>query len=149
MNSPFRITSRLDVRHRSALEELLFFNARQDQLRHRIVETIDRYGMPEVFERDGSLRIRLAGAEQAQSLFAVAAEGEAPIGLALFVREAEERFVIVHIGVAPAWSADGPQAHAHLFFHLLQAIRAAARRTRGVRYVDLFYGAGRMRHIPV
>jgi len=148
MNQPFRITSRLPVQHRPALEELLFFNARQDQLRHRIVETIDRYGMPEVVERDGTLRVRLAGAEQVQSLFAVDA-AEAPLGLALFVREDEERFVIVHIGVAPAWSADGPNAHTHLFFHLLQAIRAAARRTRGVRYVDLFYGAGRMRHIPV
>jgi hypothetical protein len=148
MNPPFRITSRLPVRHRPALEELLFFNARQDHLRQRIVETIDRYGMPEVVERDGTLRVRLAGAEQAQSLFAVDA-GEAPLGLALFVREDEERFVIVHIGVVPAYAADGPHAHAHLFFHLLQAIRAAARRTRGVRYVDLFYGAGRMRHIPV
>lgn len=148
MNSPFRITSRLDVGQRAALEQLLFFNARQDQLRHRIVETIDRYGMPEVVEREGTLRIRLARAEEVQSLFALAEAGE-PVGLALFVRETEDRFVIVHIGVAPAYAADGPHAHAHLFFHLLQAIRAAARRTRGVRYVDLFYGAGRMRHIPV
>lgn len=148
MNSPFRITSRLDVGQRAALEQLLFFNARQDQLRHRIVETIDRYGMPEVVEREGTLRIRLARAEEVQSLFALAEAGE-PVGLALFVRETEDRFVIVHIGVAPPYAADGPHAHAHLFFHLLQAIRAAARRTRGVRYVDLFYGAGRMRHIPV
>jgi len=150
MNPPFAITSRLGIEHRAALEQLLFFNAQQDQLRHRIVETIERYGMPELVERDGALRIRLAGAAEVQALFAVAPAPQAqPIGLALYVRENEERFVIVHIGVAPAYAAGGANADTHLFFHLLQAIRAAARRTRGVRYVDLFYGAGRTRHIPV
>lgn len=150
MKAPFAITSRLGAEHRPALEQLLFFNAQQDLVRHRIVETIERYGMPELFERDGALRIRLAGAADAQSLFAVAVDGPGePVGVALFVRESDERFVIVHIGVAPAYAAGGPHADTHVVFQLLQAIRAAARRTRGVRYVDLLYGAGRTRQIPV
>jgi len=152
MKSGFAITSRLGPEHRAALEQLLFFNTRQDVVRHRIVETIEHYGMPEVFERDGALRVRLAGAADAQALFAVSSAPEQdgqPIGVALFVREGEERFVIVHIGVAEAYTAEGEHADSHLFFRLLHAIRDAARRTRGVRVVDLFYGAGRTRHIPV
>lgn len=150
MKPAFAITSRLGPEHRSALEQLLFFNTQQELVRHRIVETIERYGMPEVVEREGALRIRLAGATDAQSLFAVGVDAPSePVGVALFVRENEERFVIVHIGVAPDYAAGGPHADALVFFQLLQAIRAAARRTRGVRYVDLLYGAGRTRQIPV
>lgn len=150
MKASFTITSRLGVEHRPALEQLLFFNAQQELVRHRIVETIERYGMPEVFEREGALRIKLAGAADVQSLFAIAPDGPSePVGVALFVRESEERFVIVHVGIAPAYAAGGPHADTHVFFQLLQAIRVAARRTRGVRYVDLLYGAGRTRQIPV
>ena len=153
MSLPFAITSRLGAEHRGELERLLFFNSGQDRVRHRIVETIEKYGIPEVIERDGGLRLRLAGGEDPQALFAVSrladVQAGPPVGVALFVREGDERFVIVHIGVAEAYSAGGEYADQHLFFHLLQAIRGAARRTRGVRCVDLFYGAGRTRHIPV
>ena len=147
MTRPFTITSRLGVEHRAALEELLFFNRLQNAVRTRIVATIERYGMPQVVVRDGALRIELAGVAEVQSLFAVAPPE--PIGVAVFLRESEERFVIVHVGVAEQFSAAGGRANEHVFFHLLNAIREAARRTRGVRSIDLFYGQGVVRHIPV
>lgn len=147
MTRPFAITSRLGVEHRAALEELLFFNRLQNAVRTRIVATIERYGMPQVVVRDGMLRIELAGVAEVQSLFAVTPRE--PIGVAVFLRESEERFVIVHVGVAEQFSAAGGRANDHVFFHLLNAIREAARRTRGVRSIDLFYGQGVVRHIPV
>lgn len=151
MTRPFAITSRLAAEHRGALEELLFFNRLQSAVRTRIEATIDRYGLPQVVIRDGVVRIELAGVPEAQSLFAVLSSGSAgaPIGVAVFLREGEERFVIVHIGVAEQYSATGGRANDHVFFHLLNAIRDAARRTRGVRHIDLFYGQGIVRHIPV
>jgi len=151
MTRPFAITSRLAAEHRAALEELLFFNRLQSAVRTRIEATIDRYGLPKVVVRDGVVRIELAGVPEVQSLFAVSPSGTAgePIGVAVFLREGEERFVIVHIGVAEQYSAAGGRANDHVFFHLLNAIRDAARRTRGVRHIDLFYGQGIVRHIPV
>ncbi len=151
MSQPFAITSRLGAEHRAALEELLFFNRLQSALRTRIAETIERYGQPQIVVRDGVLRVELEGIPQVQTLFAVAPAGSAaePIGVAVFLRESEERFVIVHIGVAEQFSAAGGRANDHVFFHLLNAIRDAARRTRGVRSIDLFYGQGVVRHIRV
>jgi hypothetical protein len=151
MGRPFAITSRLGAEHRAALEELLFFNRLQSAVRTRIVATIERYGMPQVVVRDGVLRIALAGIADVQSVFALAPPGmtPGPIGVAVFLRESEERFVIVHVGVAEQFSAAGGRANDHVFFHLLNAIRDAARRTRGVRSIDLFYGHGVVRHIPV
>ncbi|HJS21606.1 MAG TPA: hypothetical protein VJ764_03040 [Steroidobacteraceae bacterium] len=151
MSRPFAITSRLGDEHRAALEELLFFNRLQSAVRTRIVATIERYGMPKVVARDRLLRIELDGVAEVQSLFALAPTGSSPgpIGVAVFLREGEERFVIVHVGVAEQFSATGERASDHVFFHLLNAIRDAARRTRGVRSIDLFYGQGVVRHIPV
>jgi hypothetical protein len=151
MGRPFAITSRLGAEHRAALEELLFFNRLQSTVRTRIVATIERYGMPRVVVRDRLLRIELDGSAEVQSVFAVAPAGESPgpVGVAVFLREGEERFVIVHVGVAEVFSAAGERANEHVFFHLINAIRDAARRTRGVRSIDLFYGRGVVRHIPV
>ncbi|HSD73272.1 MAG TPA: hypothetical protein VLB75_00795 [Steroidobacteraceae bacterium] len=149
MSRPFAITSRVGAEHRAALEELLFFNRLQSSVRTRIVETIERYGLPRIVVRDGTLRIELAGVAEVQSVFAVSPEQAVPIGVAVFLRESAERFVIVHVGVAEQFSASGGRANDHVFFHLLNAIRDAARRTRGVRSIDLFYGQGVVRHIPV
>jgi hypothetical protein len=146
---PFSITSRLGAEHRTALEQLLFFNPLQGSLEHRIVETIERYGAPDVQVREGTLRVSLGGRKDVQTIYALASGDGRPIGVAIFVRESEERFVVVHLGVATDYAAGGAHAEAHLLFHLVQAIRGAARRTRGVRWVDLFYGAGRVRQIPV
>lgn len=150
MKGTFAITSRLGPEHREALEQLLFFNPLQESLQERIVETIERYGAPDVQSRDGALRISLGGRTDVQSIFALCVpEGGRPVGVAVFVREDAERFVVVHLGVAADYAAGGARAEEHLLFHLVQAIRSAARRTRGVRFVDLFYGAGRVRQIPV
>jgi hypothetical protein len=145
----FSITSRLGAEHRAALERLLFFNPLQRPLEHRIVETIERYGAPDVQVREGTLRISLGGRNDVQTIYALSPGDGQPVGVAIFVRESEERFVVVHIGVAADYAAGGARAEEHLLFHLIQAIRGAARRTRGVRCVDLFYGAGRIRQIPV
>jgi hypothetical protein len=154
MTRPFAITSRLGAEHRATLEELLFFNRLQTAVRNRIQATVDRYGLPQIVIRDGSIRVELAGVPEVQTLYAVSSAGPSgpagePIGVAVFLREGEERFVIVHVGVAESYSGAGDRATDHVFFHLLNAIRDAARRTRGVRHIDLFYGQGIVRHIPV
>jgi hypothetical protein len=137
----FSITSRLGAEHRAALEQLLFFNAQQDALRERIAAVIERYGAPEIVLREGQLRIALRGAPEAQALYAVLPQGR-PIACALFVRAEVERFVVLHLGVEPAWSGRGPNAGAHVVLTLVRAIREAGRKTRGVRYVEVLYGSG-------
>lgn len=139
--SPFSITSRLGAEHRAALEQLLFFNSQQDALRERIAKVIERYGAPEITVRDGRLRIVLRDAPDAQALYAVLPHGR-PIACALYVRSDVDRFLVLHLGVEPAWSGRGPNAGANVVLNLLRAIREAARRTRGVRRVELLYGTG-------
>ena len=90
------ITSKLPVRQRLALEQLLFFNANQHRVRLGIQQSIATYGVPEIYEQDDSLRVRVGDIEGVQTLFAVSEAGR-PMGVAVFVRLAQERFVVLHL----------------------------------------------------
>lgn len=135
MNEPILITSKLPIEQRPALEQLLFFNANQHRVRLGIQQSIATYGVPEIHEQDGSLRIRVGEIDDVQSLFAVA-HGGWPLGVAVFVRLAEESFVVLHLVVEPrATTPPGTP----VLRRLMHEIRRAARRTRGVDKIELVY----------
>jgi hypothetical protein len=139
------ITSRLGLDQRVALEQLVFFNANQHRVRLGIEHSIATYGVPEIYASGDSLRIRIGGQAGVQSLFAVTPDGR-PVGVAVFLRAARDRFVVLHLGVEPR-AADGVESNAPVLLKLMHEIRGAARRTRGVDTIELVYkDRGAARH---
>ncbi len=61
---------------RAALEQLLFFNVNQHRVRVGIQQSIETYGVPEIHEQDGSLRVRVGDIAGVQTLFAVSDIGQ-------------------------------------------------------------------------
>lgn len=133
--------SSLPIEHHHQLEALLFFNGRQDRVRHGIVTAIDRYGPPEIVNDGNSLRVRVAGPAEAQCLFAVEREGKVsrPVGVILYVRDSFERITVLHLVVAEAYAAGGTHAKYNLLLRLVQAVKRVARCTSGIRHVELVY----------
>ena len=131
------ITSKLAAELRPALEQLLFFNINQHRVRVGIQQSIDTYGVPEIYEQDGGLRIRVGDVEGVQTLFAVSEDGK-PIGVAVFVRSAHERFAVLHLGLDPRLGTT-PDLNTRVLLKLMHEIRSAARRTRGVDCIELVY----------
>lgn len=132
MTVPIGITSILACQQRTALEQLLFFNVNQHRVRLGIQQSIETYGVPEIFEQDGHLRVRVGDIEGVQTLFAVAAER--PVGVAVFVRSAHERFAVLHVGLEPSLAVN-----TRVLLMLMHEIRNTARRTRGVDCIELVY----------
>lgn len=132
MTVPIGITSILACQQRTALEQLLFFNVNQHRVRLGIQQSIETYGVPEIFEIDGHLRVRVGDIEGVQTLFAVAAER--PVGVAVFVRSAHERFAVLHVGLEPSLAVN-----TRVLLMLMHEIRNTARRTRGVDCIELVY----------
>lgn len=122
---------------RAALERLLFFNVNQHRVRNGIQQSIEAYGVPEIQEQDGALSIRVGDIEGVQTLFAVSAEGS-PLGVAVFVRLARDRFVVLHLGVQHPHAAT-PDLNTRVLLKLMHEIRGAARRTHGVDRIELVY----------
>ena len=131
------VTSKLAADQRAALEQLIFFNVNQHRVRVGIQQSIEIYGEPEIFEQDGWLRIRVGDIADVQTLFAVTADGR-PLGVAVFVRMAHERFVVLHLGVEPRLQSM-VDVNAPVLLKLMHEIRAAARRTHGVDRIELVY----------
>ena len=137
MTGSIDITSKLPVDQRTALEQLLFFNVNQHRVRVGIQQSIETYGVPEIYEHDGGLRVRVGDIAGVQTLFAVSEFGR-PLGVAVFVRSAHERFAVLHLGVEPRLSMT-PDANTRVLLKLMHEIRSAARRTRGVDRIELVY----------
>jgi hypothetical protein len=131
------VTSKLGLDQRVALEQLLFFNANQHRVRLGIEQSIATYGVPEIYVSGESLRIRVGDVQGVQSVFAVTDDGR-PVGVAVFLRDARARFVVLHLGVEPREYA-GVESNAPVLLKLLHEIRGAARRTRGVDRIELVY----------
>ena len=137
MSGSIEITSKLPIHQRTALEQLLFFNVNQHRVRVGIQQSIETYGVPEIYEQDGGLRVRVGDIADVQTLFAISDLGR-PLGVAVFVRSAHERFAVLHLGVEPRLSAT-PELNTRVLLKLLHEIRSTARRTRGVEHIELVY----------
>jgi hypothetical protein len=131
------ITSKLPLDQRAALEQLLFFNVNQHRVRVGIQQSIEAYGVPEICEHEGGLAVRVGDIEGVQTLFAVSDLGR-PLGVAVFVRLARERFVVLHLGVQPRFAAS-VEVNTRVLMKLMHEIRGAARRTHGVDRIELVY----------
>lgn len=145
MTYEITVKSRLPATMRGQLEALLFFNQGQHRIRQAIEATIERYGAPEVIEDCGSLRIQVAGVPDAQTLFAIHEEGglARPVGVVVYVRDSFERITVVHVSVAGDYAFGGLYAGERVLPHLLQQIRQVARRTSGIRLVEVAYRRNR------
>ncbi len=139
--------STLPAEHYHQLEALLFFNGRQHRVRKGIETAISRYGAPEIVAEGQTLRVRVGGETEAQCLFAVEREGrhQRPVGVILYVRDSFERITVLHLVVAEAYAAGGPRAAYNLLLRLVQAVKRVARRTTGIRHVELVYSRERLR----
>jgi hypothetical protein len=131
------IKCKLPLDQRTALEQLLFFNVNQHRVRMGIQQSIEAYGVPEIWEHEGGLTIRVGDMEGVQTLFAVSHD-DRPLGVAVFVRLAFERFVVLHLGVQHPYRLM-PEVNTRVLLKLMHEIRSAARRTHGVERIELVY----------
>jgi len=137
LSGSIEITSKLAADQRTALEQLLFFNVNQHRVRVGIQQSIETYGVPEIYEHEGGLRVRVGDIAGVQTLFAISEFGR-PLGVAVFVRSCAERFAVLHLGVEPRLSLT-PEVNTRVLLKLMHEIRSAARRTRGVDRIELVY----------
>jgi hypothetical protein len=137
LKDSFVIKSTLDVDQKAALEHLFFFNVNQDRMRHGIQHSVESYGVPEIVEERGRLRIRVGDIKNVQTLFAISHFGP-PVGVAVYVCLPRERFVVLHLVVEPRLRTT-TDVNTPVLLELMREIRLAARRMPGVERIELGY----------
>lgn len=144
-------TSRLPGKHLEELQELMFFNAQQHRFRAAIVSSIEDYGEPVVKEEGDWLRIHTSRLGEVQTLYALEGDADASraVGVMIYARTAPDTLTLLHIGVDPQFSADGPHADELVTHRLLQRLICVGRQIKGIRRVVVLYGREDKREIPI
>lgn len=143
MAPSIRFASYVECSQRSHLESLVFFNASQQRVLDGIIDSIEKFGPPEIVEEDGRLRVRVTGKTEAQSLFAVDPVTGRPLGMAVYLRSDLENMAVLHLGIAEEFTTEGPRSGEHLLSRLLRELRRCSRRVKGVRRMEVLYFSGR------
>ena len=133
---PILFTSNIDISKRDAVEALLFFNDMQGTHRRGIERSIERFGMPSLYEDNGALRVSL-GARECQAIYAI--DGAVIAGVIVFIIDSEEDSIfIAHIAVADDYNHRGIHARMSLATRLVSEVMGIAVRLNK-KYIRLFY----------
>jgi hypothetical protein len=140
----------LPVRYLQDVEQLVFFNERQRDLRRRIVELLEQYGPLEIVQEEGHLRVGLVQRPDAQNLFVLSGDTQDAelLGFALYLRDSPDVITVVHVAVFDGIVTE-EGSDPLLALRLLYSIRELARRIRGVKWVSVLYGQGSQARLPV
>ncbi len=149
MASRIRFSSVLGNEYRDELENLMFFNPQQNKAQAGISHAIREYGVPNVVEDNGRLRISVEGLPQSQALYALDLSEETPVlaGVMVYMRTDPENLVLLHIAVKEDYSRTGLYADEMLVLRFMTQLRSIARRIKGIRSITLKYSSGLV--IPV
>jgi len=137
MGVGFTFAPTLAAAQRGALEHLLYFNVNQERVRLGIQKSIESYGVPQIVEKAGTLSVAVGSMEGVESLFAISEFGH-PLGVAIFVRLAPGRTVILHVGVLPRLRSSS-EVNAQVLLELIHEVHRAARDHEGSGRVEVVY----------
>jgi hypothetical protein len=136
-----RISSVLPVSLRDELERIVFFNPEQRLVTAALLDSVRRYGIPTIFEENGCLRFRINAFGRLQSLYAFddTAEPARLVGVAMFVRDAPDSMIVLHLAVHEDYTSHGKWSQGSVVLLLVSAIRRISQRTRGIETLRILY----------
>lgn len=150
---PIHFTSSLSVDQRHNLEHLLFFNPQQQRYVPKIIDIIDTTGVPKIVQYGDKLRVQIDAENECQTIFALTQteETEQLVGLVMFIRQTQEKLLILHLVVDEAYSMKGVYASESLTFQLIDQVRNAGAHIKGIKSVGIVYGrtAGATVDLPI
>lgn len=133
-------SSRVSKLHRPALEELLFFNPGQFRVRSGIINSVEKFGHPQLVEAGENLAIRI-GEQEAQTLFAYdrGLRDSAPVGLVIFLRTSQAEIAVIHVAVHAEYALQGRHGDLGLGVTLVDKVKEIASRIVGVQRIIFYY----------
>ena len=142
-----RYTSTLTPEYGEELERLMFFNPGQQTALEAIVDSLERFGSPSVYDDDGCLRVKVEKLDDVQTLFAM--DGDRLVGVLVYSRVLLERLTVIHIAVGQDYSSHGKFAQNMLVMRMLELLRNSARRIKGVETIRIMCSDNQVRDYSV
>lgn len=144
-------SSKIGKKYKEDLEELLFFNPQQTKMRSKLVEIIEKYGVPYVMVNGDSLLVAIEGLEGVQTLFAFWKEIGRPelIGAMIYVRMNLDTLLVLHMGVTEEFSSSGKYAKQMVIAKFILKLKEIAKKVKGIRIIEVLYAQDDIHTIEV
>ena len=142
-----RYTSVLKPEYGEELERLMFFNPGQQTALAAIVDSLETFGSPSVYDDGQRLRVKVEKLDEVQTLYAL--DSDTLVGVLVYSRTLLERLTVIHIAVDQDYSSHGKFAHNMLVMRMLELLRNSARRIKGVETIRIMCSDNQIRDYPV
>jgi len=142
-----RYTSTLKPDYSEALEQLMFFNPGQHSALPAIMDSLEQFGSPSVYTKNGHLRIKVEKLDEVQTLYAM--DDDALVGVLVYSRIMLERLTVIHIAVHHDYSSHGKFAQTMLVMRMLKLLRNNARSIKGIKTIRIFCSGNQIRDCSV
>lgn len=142
-----RFTSTLEIKYCEDLEQLMFFNPSQKNALAAIEDSLEKFGLPCIYDDGDYLRVKVEKLDEVQTLFAM--DNDILTGVLVYSRITLERLTVIHIAIHQDYSAQGKHAHSMLMMRMLELLRNCARRIKGVETIRLMHRKNQFRDYTV
>jgi len=135
-------SSVLKTEYYSDLESLLFFNPQQEKVQSGIIDSLEKFGQPEIMIDGDRLRIKVGEIPDVQALFGFDKNDDQEANLAgmiVFLRADGENLIVLHVAVKEEYSVAGIYADEMLVMRFFTELRKIGHRIQGVRSITYMY----------
>ncbi len=134
-------SSQLSSSYLVELENILHFNAHQHKVSRSIADSVAVFGLPEIMNENGFLKIQMSGGAKPQILYVF--DSYAPDAALLAVtiqhRTSYEELTILHIALDTECSSSGKYAEEMILIRILEKIKNDVRRIKGLKRIQIPY----------
>jgi len=133
------LISHLPLQYREALEEILFFNPGQHSARLGIEKSVEKYGLPQIYENDGRIGIRTEKFTEFQCLYALDKSKDPAVlaGVLVFVRDPLNTLEALHLAVSEPYAAHHRGFDQSASYQLIDQLLRIGAKVKGVERVGI------------
>lgn len=142
-----RFTSNLNREYNEELEQLMFFNPGQHTALSAIVDSLEKFGTPSVYDDGGYLRVKVEKLDGVQSLFAL--DEDTLAGVLVYSRLSVELLAVIHIAVAPEYASHGEFSHKMVVMRMLELLRKNSRCIKGIETIRVMFHGNQIRDFSI
>ena len=147
--SKIRFSSELSNEFINDLKLLIYFNPEQYKVSKGIETSIELYGLPEIADNNGNLKIELGDLEDVQTLYCMTEEPVELVGVVIFYRESMDNLTILHIAVKDDYTLSSSKGKSYIMFEMIKELKKLAVAIKGIKTITIMYSRDKFRKIKV
>ncbi|MGA7721201.1 MAG: hypothetical protein WCA84_08480 [Ignavibacteriaceae bacterium] len=133
--------SKLNVKYKSDIERIFFFNTHQERYKKKIEEAIELYGIPQISSDNNDIIFTFDKIRSFQTLYAFDDDSDNAVllGVIIFFRDFSSNMKIIHIAIDENCSFSGEFTEESIAGRLVDEVKKISSTIRNIKTISLPY----------